>query len=404
MSIRRMTRRTLLASPAILGLVSTARAQPKYDPGASDTEIKVGSIGPTSGPASAYGVSEQAYSAYFRMINERGGIHGRKINFIFYDDAYNPPKTVEMARRLVESDGVLLLFGTTGTAPNAAIQKYMNIKKVPQIFIGSNSSRWSDPEHFPYSLGWGMTYRNEARSYARYLLDNKPDARIGVLYQNDDLGRELQAGMREGLGTQAATMIVSEMSYEVTSPTVDSEVVRLKDAGATVVFSATTPKFTAQVIRRIDSLGWKPLHIVGLPGSYISAAIKPVGFDIAQGIISSSYWKDPLDQQWANDAGMNEWRAFMTKYLPGTDQGNTLYGSGYMFVDALVRVLTAAGDDLRRDNIMRVARNIKDWEFGLLLPGINVNTGPTQPTPISQTRLMRIKGEQWELFGPLISS
>jgi branched-chain amino acid transport system substrate-binding protein len=404
MSIQRVTRRTLLAFPAVLGLASAARAQPKYDPGVSDTEIKIGSIGPTSGPASAYGVAEQVYAAYFRMINERGGINGRKINFIFYDDGYNPPKTVEMARRLVENDGVLLLFGTTGTAPNAAIQKYMNIKKVPQLFIGSNSSRWSDPEHFPYSVGWGVTYRNEARSYARYLLETMPDARIGVLYQNDDLGRELQAGMREGLGARAATMIAAEISYEVTSPTVDSEVLQLKGAGATVLFSATTPKFTAQVIRRINSLGWKPLHIVGLPGSYISAAIKPVGFDISQGIVSSSYWKDPLDSQWANDPGMNEWRGFMNQYLPGITQDNTLYGSGYMFADATVRVLTAAGDDLTRDNIMKVARSMKDWEFGLLLPGIKINTGPSQPTPISQTRLMRIKGEQWELFGPLISS
>ncbi len=393
-----------LAAIVIATASSSAHAQKQYDPGVSDTEIKIGNIAPYSGPAASYGVGAMAYAAFFRMINEQGGINGRKIKFISYDDAYSPPKTVEQARKLVEDDQVFIVIHVIGTAPNVAIEKYMNVKKVPQVFIGSNSVKFSDPEHFPYSMGFGTTYRTEATIYAKYILDTKPDAKIGILYQNDDLGKEYLNGMKEGLGDKAKTMIVEEIPYEVTSPTIDSEVVRLKASGADVLFSAATPKFVAQEIRKVAELAWKPLHIVGISGSYIAASIKPAGFENAQGIISSSYWKDPLDSQWADDPAMNEWRTFMAKYYPEGDRGNTLSADSYLRGKILVDILKQAGDNLTRENFMALLRNMKDVKSGLLLPGVAINTSPTRPTPLSQTRLMRLKGEQWELFGPIIDS
>jgi branched-chain amino acid transport system substrate-binding protein len=392
------------AAVAIVVASSSAHAQKDYDPGVSDTEIKIGNTAAYSGPAAAYGVAGFAWAAFFRMINDHGGINGRKVNFISYDDAYSSPKTVEQVRKLVESDEVFMVVEPLGTASNAAIQKYMNVKKVPHVFIGSNSSKWSDPQNFPYSIGFGTTYRTEAMIYAQYILDTKPDAKVGILYQNDDMGKEYLNGMKEGLGDKAKTMLVAEISYETTSPTVDSEIVRLKASGADVLFSAASPKFVAQEIRKVVELGWKPLHVVSITGSYIAASIKPAGFENAQGIISSSYWKDPLDSQWANDPAMNEWRSFMTKYYPEGDKGNTLNTDAYLRGKILVDVLKRAGDNLTRDNVMALLRNMKDVKSGLLLPGIMVNTGPNRPTPLSQTQLMRLKGEQWELFGPIIES
>lgn len=396
--------RLALAAIAVVAASSFAHAQKQYDPGVTDTEIKIGNTAAYSGPAAAYGVAGLSWAAFFKMINDQGGINGRKVKFISYDDAYSPPKTVEQVRKLVESDEVFMVVEPLGTASNAAIQKYLNLRKVPHVFIGSNSSKWSDPQNFPYSIGFGTTYRAEAMIYARYILDTKPDARIAVLYQNDDMGKEYLSGMKEGLGDKAKSMLVAELPFEITSPTVDSEVVRLKASGANVLFSAASPKFVAQEIRKIAELGWKPLHIVGITGSYIAAAIKPAGFENAQGIISSSYWKDPLDSQWANDPAMNEWRAFMAKYYPEGDKGNTLNADAYLRGQILVDVLKRAGDNLTRDNVMALLRNMKDVKSGLLLPGVTVNTGPRRPTPVSQTQLMRLTGEQWELFGPIIDS
>ena len=400
--MRAFSKLALAAAAIVIRPGSSAQAQKKYDPGVTDTEIKIGNTAAYSGPAAAYGVGGFAWTAFFKMVNDQGGINGRKVKFISYDDAYSPPKTVEQVRKLVEDDEVFMVVEPLGTASNAAIQKYLNLKKVPQVFIGSNSSKWSDPEHFPYSMGFGTTYRTEAMVYARYVLDNKPDAKIGILYQNDDMGKEYLNGMKEGLGDKAKTMVVAEIPYEITSPTVDSDVVRIKSSGADVLFSAASPKFVAQEIRKVAELGWKPLHIVGITGSYISASIKPAGFENSQGIISSSYWKDPLDAQWKDDAAMNEFRAFMTKYYPEGDKGNTLNTDAYLRGKILVEILKQAGDNLTRDNVMALLRNMKDVKSGLLLPGVAINTGPTRPTPLSQTQLMRLTGEQWELFGPII--
>ncbi|CAN7736452.1 ABC transporter substrate-binding protein [Bradyrhizobium sp. LjRoot220] len=392
------------AALALLAATSSgALAQKKYDTGASDTEIKIGNIMPYSGPASAYGVIGKTEDAYFKKINAEGGINGRKINFISYDDAYSPPKTVEQARKLVESDEVLLVFNPLGTPPNTAIQKYLNSKKVPQLFVATGATKWNDPKDFPWTMGWQPNYQSESQIYAKYILKNKPDAKIAVLYQNDDYGKDYLKGFKDGLGAKAASMIIIEESYEVSQPTIDSNIVKLKSLNADVFFNVTTPKFAAQAIKKMNEIGWKPMHILNNVSASIGSTIKPAGFENAQGIISSQYFKDPTDAQWKNDPGMKAWNEFLDKYYPEANRADSAVMYGYNVAQGLVHVLKACGDDLTRANVMKQAASIKNLELGGLLPGVKVNTSPTDFAPISQLQLMIFKGETWELFGEVIS-
>jgi branched-chain amino acid transport system substrate-binding protein len=399
--------RIAIASFAAFALLaasaSGALAQKKYDTGATDTEIKIGNIMPYSGPASAYGVIGKTEAAYFKKINDAGGINGRKINFISYDDSYSPPKTVEQARKLVESDEVLFIFNSLGTPPNSAIHKYMNAKKVPQLFVATGATKWNDPKDFPWTMGWQPSYQSEARIYAKYILKEKPNAKIAVLYQNDDYGKDYVRGLKDGLGAKASSMIVAEESYETTEPTIDNHIVKLKSTGADIFFDVTTPKFAAQAIKKVAEIEWKTLHILNNVSASVGSVIKPAGFDNSQGIISAAYLKDVSDPQWDNDAGMKEFLNFLAKDFP---EGNKLDGSvevGFAVAQTMVQVLKQCGDNLTRENIMKQAANLKDFRTEVLLPGIKINTSPTSFAPISQLQLMQFKGERWVLFGDVIS-
>jgi ABC-type branched-subunit amino acid transport system substrate-binding protein len=393
------------AALALLAASTTgALAQKKYDVGATDTEIKIGNIMPYSGPASAYGVIGKTEAAYFKKINDAGGINGRKINFISYDDAYSPPKAVEQARKLVESDDVLFIFNSLGTPSNSAIHKYMNSKKVPQLFIATGATKWNDPKNFPWTMGWQPSYQSEAQIYAKYLLKEKPGAKIAVLYQNDDYGKDYVKGLKDGLGAKAASMIVAEESYETTEPSVDDHIVKLKASGADVFVDIATPKFAAQAIKKVAEIGWKPLHILNNVAASVGSVLKPAGFPNAQDIISAAYLKDPSDPQWENDAGMKDFLTFLQKDFP---EGNRLDASvvvGYSVTQTMLQVLKQCGDDLTRDNIMKQAASLKDFRVGMLLPGIKINTSATDFAPISSLQLMRFKGEKWELFGDVITA
>jgi branched-chain amino acid transport system substrate-binding protein len=395
-----------VVSTAIALLTATSSsvlAQKKYDTGATDTEIKIGNIMPYSGPASAYGVIGKTEEAYFKKVNAEGGINGRKINFISYDDAYSPPKTVEQTRKLVESDEVLLVFNPLGTPPNTAIQKYLNSKKVPQLFVATGATKWNDPKSFPWTMGWQPNYQSETQIYAKYILKNKPDAKIAVLYQNDDYGKDYLKGFKDGLGAKAASMIIIEESYEVSQPTIDSNIVKLKSLNADVFFNVTTPKFAAQAIKKMNEIGWKPLHFLNNVSASIGSVMKPAGFENSQDIISSAYFKDPTDAQWKNDAGMKAWNEFLDKYYPEANRADGSVMYAYNVAQGLVHVLKACGDDLTRANVMKQAASIKDLELGGLLPGVKVNTSATDFAPISQVQLMKFKGETWELFGEILS-
>ncbi|MBV9461358.1 MAG: ABC transporter substrate-binding protein [Bradyrhizobium sp.] len=392
------------ATLALFATVSTtAFAQKKYDTGATDTEIKIGNIMPYSGPASAYGLIGKTEQAFFNKINAEGGINGRKINFISYDDGYSPPKTVEQARKLVESDEVLLIFNSLGTPPNSAIQKYMNGKKVPQLFVATGATKWNDPKNFPWTMGWQPSYQSESHIYAKYLLKEKPDAKIAVLYQNDDYGKDYLKGLKDGLGAKAATMIIAEESYETTEPTIDNHIVKLKATGADVFFDVTTPKFAAQAIKKAKEIDWKALHILNNVSANVGSVMRPAGFEASQGIISANYLKDPTDSQWDNDAGNKEFLAFLAKDFPEGDKTNNSVVVGYAVAQTMVQVLKQCGDNLTRENIMKQAANIKDFRPEMLLPGITINTSPTDFAPIDQLQLMRFKGEKWEMFGDVIS-
>jgi len=399
-----MNRRAVLLSTAagIVAVAAPALAQKKYDPGASDTEIKVGNIMPYSGPASAYGTIGRAEAAYFRMINEQGGINGRKINFISYDDGYSPPKTVEQARKLVEGDEVLLIFQSLGTAPNSAIQKYMNARKVPQIFVATGATKWGDPKNFPWTMGFQPNYQSEGRIYAKYILDKHPAGKIAVLFQNDDYGKDVLKGVRDGLGDKNA-MIVAEMPYEPADPTVDSQIVRLKASGADIFINITTPKFAAQAIKKVAELGWKPLHILNNVSASIGSVLRPAGFENARGIITTTYLKDPTDPALAKDPGLMAWTAFMDKYYPEGDKTNSSNVSAHATAALLVQVLKQCGDNLTRENVMRQAANLKDVELEMLMPGIKVNTSPKDYFPLEELQMRRFSGERWESFGPIMS-
>ncbi|UWU93834.1 ABC transporter substrate-binding protein [Bradyrhizobium sp. CB1015] len=393
-----------LALALIAASASTASAQKKYDAGATDTEIKIGNIMPYSGPASAYGIIGRTEAAYFKKINEEGGINGRKINFVSYDDAYSPPKTVEQARKLVESDEVLLVFNSLGTPPNTAIQKYMNSKKVPQLFVATGATKWNDPQNFPWTMGWQPNYQSETQIYAKYILKAMPNAKIGVLYQNDDYGKDYLKGLKDGLGAKAASMIVLEESYETSEPTIDNHIVKLKATGADVFINITTPKFAAQAIKKISEIGWKPTHFLNNVSASVGSVIKPAGFENSQDIISAAYLKDVSDPQWKDDAGMKAFLEFMTKYFPEGDKldGGTIVGYGV--AQTLVEVLKKCGDNLTRENVMKQAASLKDFRTEVLLPGIKINTGPNDFAPISSLQLMKFKGEKWDLFGDVISA
>ncbi|WFU25827.1 ABC transporter substrate-binding protein [Bradyrhizobium sp. CB1717] len=393
-----------LALALIAASASTASAQKKYDTGATDTEIKVGNIMPYSGPASAYGIIGRTEAAYFKKINEEGGINGRKINFISYDDAYSPPKTVEQARKLVESDEVLFIFNSLGTPPNSAIQKYMNSKKVPQLFVATGATKWNDPQNFPWTMGWQPNYQSETQIYAKWLLKNKPDAKIAVLYQNDDYGKDYLKGLKDGLGAKAASMIVIEESYETSEPTIDSHIVKMKSTGADVFMNITTPKFAAQAIKKNAEIGWKPLHFLNNVSANVGSVMKPAGFENGQDIISADYLKDAADPAWTNDPGMKEFLAFMNKYFPEGDKLDKGTIVGYGVAQTLVQVLKQCGDNLTRENVIKQAANLKNFRTEVLLPGVQINTSPTDFAPISQLQLEKFKGEKWELFGDVISA
>jgi branched-chain amino acid transport system substrate-binding protein len=380
----------------------SALAQKKYDTGASDTEIKIGNIMPYSGPASAYGVIGKTEEAYFKKINAEGGINGRKINFISYDDGYSPPKTVEQARKLVESDEVLLVFNPLGTPPNSAIQKYLNSKKVPQLFVATGATKWNDPKDFPWTMGWQPNYQSETQIYAKYILKNFPNAKIGVLYQNDDYGKDYLKGLKDGLGSKTS-MIVLEESYEVSQPTIDSNIVKLKSSGADVFVNITTPKFAAQAIKKNAEIGWKPVHFLNNVSASVGSVMKPAGFEAGQDIISSAYLKDPTDAQWKDDAGMKEWNVFLDKYYPEANRADGSVMFGYTVAQGLVQVLKQCGDNLTRENVMKQAASLKNLELGGLLPGVKVNTSATDFAPISQLQLMKFKGETWERFGEIMN-
>jgi branched-chain amino acid transport system substrate-binding protein len=399
--------RLAIASAAFALLAAStsgALAQKKYDVGATDTEIKIGNIMPYSGPASAYGVIGKTEAAFFKKINAAGGINGRKINFISYDDGYSPPKTVEQARKLVESDEVLFIFNSLGTPPNSAIHKYMNSKKVPQLFVATGATKWNDPKNFPWTMGWQPNYQSETQIYAKYILKNMPNAKIAVLYQNDDYGKDYLKGLTDGLGAKAASMIVAQESYETTEPSVDDHIVKLKASGADIFVNISTPKFAAQAIKKMAEIGWKPTHFLNNVSSSIGAVMKPAGFENGQNIISAAYLKDPADPQWANDPGMKDFLTFLEKDFP---EGNKLDGSvvvGYSVTQTLVQVLKQCGDDLTRANIMKQAANLKDFRVGMLLPGIKINTSPTDFAPLSSLQLMKFTGDRWVLFGDVISA
>ncbi|WP_448045709.1 ABC transporter substrate-binding protein [Bradyrhizobium liaoningense] len=394
----------LVTATAAVTLTSgAALAQKKYDTGASDTEIKIGNIMPYSGPASAYGLIGKTEEAYFKMINDKGGINGRKINFVTYDDAYSPPKAVEQVRKLVESDEVLAVFNPLGTPSNTAIQKYLNAKKIPQLFVATGATKWNDPKTFPWTMGWQPSYQSEARIYAKWLMKEKPDAKIAILYQNDDFGKDYLKGTKDGLGAKASSMIIMEESYEISEPSIDGHIVKIKAANPDVLLIYTTPKFAAQTIKKTAELSWKPLQILTNVSISVGSVMKPAGFEASQGVLSAAYAKDSTDPQWANDPGMKRWNEFIDKYMPGADKTDTAMVYGYGAASTLAKALEMCGDDLTRANLMKQAASLKDFAPDTLLPGVKINTSATDFAPIAQLQMQRFKGEKWELFGEIIS-
>ncbi|WP_077037924.1 ABC transporter substrate-binding protein [Pelomonas sp. KK5] len=400
----KITRRSCLVA-ALAPIVTGAGAQgKKYGPGASDTEIKLGQTMPYSGPASAYGTIGKLHQAYFKMLNEQGGINGRKINLISLDDGYSPPKTVEQVRKLVEQEEVLALFQTLGTAANSAIHKYVNAKKVPHLLLATGATKWADPKNYPWTLGFNLSYQAEGQIYARYLLKNKPGAKIAILYQNDDFGKDVLKGVKDGLGAAGAKMIVAEASYEVTDPTVDSQVLSLQGSGADTFINIATPKFSAQAIRKAWDSGWKPLQIVNNVGASVGSVLTPAGLDKSVGLLTLQYFKDPNDPQWKDDPSMLEWRAFMGRYYREGDPKDASNLYAYLTAQTLVHILKACGNDLTRENLMKQAASIKALKLPLLLPGMSLNTTPTDYFLVKQGQLARFTGVQWQGFGDVLST
>ena len=401
---RRASFLSLAAAVAIAIASGPASAQKKYGPGASDTEIKLGQTMPYSGPASAYGTVGKLHTAYFKMINEAGGVNGRKINLISLDDGYSPPKTVEQVRRLVEQDEVLALFQTLGTSSNSAIHKYVNAKKVPHLLLASGASKWADPKSFPWTLPFNLNYQAEGAIYAKYLLKNKPNAKIAVLYQNDDFGKDVLKGVKDGLGAANAKMIVAEATYEVSDPTVDSQILSLQGSGADTFINISTPKFAAQAIRKAFDSGWKPLHIINNTASSVGSVLTPAGLDKSTGLLTLLYFKHADDPQWKDDPAMLEWRAFMGRYYRDGDpkDGANLYA--YLTAQTMVHILKQCGNDLTRENLMKQAASIKNLKLPLLLPGMSLNTSATDFALVKQGQLAKFTGTQWQGFGELIGT
>ncbi|MGY3237656.1 MULTISPECIES: ABC transporter substrate-binding protein [unclassified Bradyrhizobium] len=398
------TLRTAALVTALATLTSGAAfAQKTYDTGASDTEIKIGNIMPYSGPASAYGIIGKTEEAYFKMINDKGGINGRKIVYVTYDDGYSPPKAVEQVRKLVESDEVLAVFNPLGTPSNTAIQKYLNAKKVPQLFVATGATKWNDPKHFPWTMGWQPSYQSEAQIYAKWLMKEKPDAKVAILYQNDDFGKDYLKGTKDGFGAKASSMIIMEESYEVSEPSIDGHIVKIKAANPDVLLIYTTPKFGAQTIKKTAELGWKPLQIITNVSASVGSVMKPAGFEASQDVLSAAYAKDGADPRWADDAGMKKWVEFLDKYMPGADKTDSSVVYGYGAAQTLVKALEQCGDDLTRANLMKQAASLKDFTPDTLLPGVKINTGPNDFAPISQLQMQRFKGEKWEQFGDIMN-
>jgi ABC-type branched-subunit amino acid transport system substrate-binding protein len=386
-------------SAALIGV--PAVAQKKYDPGATDKEIKIGGISPYSGPASAYGTIGKAIDAYFKKVNAEGGINGRQIKFITLDDGYNPARTVEQTRKLVEQEEVLLLFNTLGTPPNTAIHKYMNQKKVPQLFVATGATLWGDPKNFPWTMGWQPNYQAEGKIYAAHILETRPNAKIGILMQNDDYGRDYLKGFLDGLGDKAKSMIVRQVTYEVTDPTVDSQMVQLKDSGADTFFNITTPKFAAQAIKKAAEIGWKPVHYLNSVSNAAGAVMQTAGAENGIGVLTAFYIKDPTDPQWTDTKEFKDWLAWMQKYFPGGDVRDNLNVFGYTVAQTLEQVLKQAGDNLTRENVMRQAANL-DMTLPMLLPGVNIKTGPDDFYPIERNQLARWDGKTWVRFGKVM--
>ncbi|MBN9490782.1 MAG: ABC transporter substrate-binding protein [Alphaproteobacteria bacterium] len=390
-----------ISTAAIIASSGVAFGQKKYDEGASDTEIKIGHTCPYSGPASAYGVIGKAHQAFFKALNETGGINGRKINFITYDDGYSPPKTVEMVRKLVEEDRVLLLFQNLGTPCNTAIHKYVNQKKVPHLYISTGASKWGDPQHFPWTMGFQPDYNTEGQIYAKHILANVKEAKIGVLMQNDDFGKDYVDGFKKSLGKEA-NRVVKHVTYEITDPTVDSQIIQLKDSGANVFFNVSTPKFAAQSIRKSADIGWKPAHYMTNVSASVAAVMKPAGFENGQGIITAAYLKDPTDKQWDEASDMKAWRAWMAKNMPGENTSDGNYVFAHAVATMMVETLKKCGDNLTRENVMKQAASFHSLQLPLVLPGITVNTSPTDFYPLQAVQLSRFKGESWDLFGEVM--
>ncbi len=389
-----------LALGFAVAMAGSASAQ-----GVTDKEIKIGNINPYSGPASAYGTIGKTIAAYFKMVNAEGGINGRMINFITYDDSYSPPKALEQVRKLVESDNVLLVFQPLGTPGNSAIQGYLNGKKVPQLFVATGATKWGDPKKYPWTMGWQPNYQSEGRIYAAYILKNHPNGKIGILYQNDDYGKDYVKGLKDGLGAKAKTMIVSEQPYEVADPTVDSQIIALKASGADILFNATTPKFAAQSIKKMAEISWKPVHFLNQVSTSVGQVMGPAGLENGDGIFSTGYIKDQNDPQWKDDAGMKKWRAFMDKHYPDGDKTSSFTTYGYTVAQNLHKVLLSVGKNVTRESVMKAAGNMKDMELDLLLPGIKINTSATDFYPIEQQQMMKFnaKEKKWDFFGPILS-
>jgi branched-chain amino acid transport system substrate-binding protein len=385
-----------------VGLASTVNAQTVV--GVTPTEIKIGNTNPYSGPASAYGTIGKAIGAYFKKVNDEGGVNGRKINYITLDDGYSPPKAVEMVRRLVEQDQVALLFQTLGTPTNSAIHKYMNEKKVPHLFVATGATKWNDPKNFPWTMGFQPNYQTEGRVYASYILKNFPDAKVGILYQNDDYGKDYLKGMEDGLGAAASKLIVLKQSHEVTDPTIDSQIINLKNAGANVFFNVTIPKFAVQAIKKAHDIGWKPTHFLNNVSSSLATVLKPAGLEASKGLITALYMKEVTDPQWSKDKGYLDWVAFMKKYYPEGNLEDQSNAYGYNVAILMIQVLKQCGNDFSRENIMKQAANIKDFELPLLLPGMKINTSPTDHAPIEQEQLAKFDGERWVLFGEIFDA
>jgi branched-chain amino acid transport system substrate-binding protein len=402
MSLTQMITGALCAASLMLA-TGSIHAAGQYGPGVTDTEIKIGNTNPYSGPASAYGINGKVHAAYFNMINEQGGINGRKITYISRDDAYSPPKTVELVRQLVEQDQVFLIFGSLGTPSNMAIHGYLNENKVPQLFIATGADQWNDPKHFPWTMMWLPSYGIEARIYANYILQNLPNAKIAVLYQNDDYGKDYLNGLRVGLGDKATKMIVATQSYETTDPTIDSQVVALQGSGADVLLTAATPKFAAQTVRKVYDIGWKPTHFLNSVGNSVGTVMKPAGLEKGVGTISATSFKDPTDPRWQNTPEYKEWLAFMNKYGLSGSTTDVQAAIGYTYVQTLVEVLKRCGDNLTRENVMQQAASLHNLQLPLLLPGITLNTSADDFDPIKQMQLQKFDGTTWQLFGDVIS-